>query len=329
MKPAVTIDDIRDAAARIAPNAHKTPLLEFAGLNEASGGRVLLKAENLQRTGSFKFRGACNRISRIKPDDHPGGVAAYSSGNHAQGVAEAARIFGLKAVVIMPEDAPEAKMRGVISRGGEVVTYDRIRESREEIAASIAAERGAVLVPPFENEHIIAGQGTAGLELAAQAEGLDASLDALYVPCSGGGLIAGCAIAVKASSAHTQVFGVEPQGFEDTRRSLEAGVRLRNAALSGSICDALLAPEPGELTFSINKGLLSGAMSVSDAEARFAVGYALRNLKLVVEPGGVVALALVLSGRLDLKGKTIGVVLSGGNVDDAMLSQILNPDTSL
>ena len=326
MKLRVTIDDIEDAARQIASFAHRTPVLEFSGLNALAGGRVLFKAEHLQRTGSFKFRGACNVISRMDAAQNPGGVAAYSSGNHAQGVAEAARLFGLPAVLIMPEDAPQAKKRGVISRGGEVVTYDRSRESREDIAAHIARERGAILVPPFENEQIIAGQGTAGLELVAQAKALGARLDALYAPCSGGGLIAGCAVALRHSSPQTQVFAVEPEGFEDTRRSLETGERQRNTVLSGSICDALLAPEPGELTFSINRHLLSGALAVSDDEVRRAVAFALRELKQIVEPGGAAALALILSGKVDLKGKVVGIVVSGGNIDDEFLRNVLTSE---
>ena len=326
MKLRVTIDDIEDAARQIASFAHRTPVLEFSGLNALAGGRVLLKAEHLQRTGSFKFRGACNVISRMDAAQNPGGVAAYSSGNHAQGVAEAARFFGLPAVLIMPEDAPQAKKRGVVSRGGKVVTYDRSRESREDIAAHIARERGAILVPPFENEKIIAGQGTAGLELVAQAKALGARLDALYAPCSGGGLIAGCAVALRHSSPQTQVFAVEPEGFEDTRRSLESGERQRNTVLSGSICDALLAPEPGELTFFINRHLLSGALAVSDDEVRRAVAFALRELKQIVEPGGVAALALILSGKVDLKGKVVGIVVSGGNIDDEFLRNVLTSE---
>jgi len=241
-------------------------------------------------------------------------------------VAEAARIFGLKSVIVMPEDAPEAKTRGVISRGGEIIVYNRTGESREAIAAQIMHERDAVLVPPFEDKRIIAGQGTAGLEIMQQAKAAGARLDALYVPCSGGGLTAGCAIAVRHENPQTQVFAVEPEGFEDMRRSLEAGERKRNKVLSGSICDALLAPEPGELTFSINRYLLSGALSVSDDEVRHAVGFALRELKQVIEPGGAAALALILSGKMDLEGKVIGIVLSGGNVDDAVLRDILASD---
>jgi threonine dehydratase len=326
MELPVSFDDIESAARQIAPYAHETPLLEFAELNALAGGRVLLKAEHLQRTGSFKFRGACNMISRIDAAQAPGGVVAYSSGNHAQGVAEAARLFGFCAVLIMPEDAPEIKKRGVISRGGEIVSYDRSRESREEIAEKITRARGAVLAPPFEDERIIAGQGTAGLEMVWQAKATGARLDALYVPCSGGGLVSGCAIAVKHAHAQTQVFAVEPEGFEDMRRSLEAGERKRNATLSGSICDALLAPEPGELAFSISRHLLDGAISVSDDEVRYAAGFALRNLKQVVEPGGAAALALVLSGKVDLKGKVTGIVLSGGNADEAFLTEILALD---
>ena len=315
--------DVRAAAARLAGHARRTPLLAGTPLDARVGGRVLLKLETLQHTGSFKFRGAWNRLVRLTEAQRRAGVVAFSSGNHAQGVAAAARLLGIPATIVMPADAPAIKLRNTEALGAEIVRYDRQRESREEIAAAIAMERGAVLVPSFDDPDIIAGQGTVGLEIVEQAGELGLRLDDVIACCSGGGLVAGIALAVNALAPAARIWCAEPVGFDDYRRSLAAGERLRNEPRGHSICDALLAPTPGELTFAINEALLSGGFAVTDDEVRAAIAYAARTLKLVVEPGGAVALASVLSGKLPTADRTIAVVLSGGNIEDAMLAQVL------
>jgi threonine dehydratase len=315
--------DIELAAKRIQGEAVLTPLLENVKLNALTGGRVFMKAECLQRTGSFKFRGAWNCISKLDPAKNKGGVVAFSSGNHAQGVAAAAQLRGIPALIVMPEDTPEIKKANTKSYGAEVVTYDRATESREEIANGYVAKRGAVLVPPFEHADIIAGQGTSGLEIIAVLEGLGVVLDDMLVNCSGGGLTAGIALAFAEKSPKTKVHSVEPEGFDDYARSLRSGVREKNPRSAGSICDALLSPQPGEMTFAMNRGRLAEGYVVSEAEVRHAVRFAFETLKLVVEPGGAAGLAAVLSGKLATKDRNIGIVLSGGNVDPALFADIL------
>ena len=318
-----TIDDIRAAARRLDGRAVLTPLLESPLLNARLGGRLLVKAETLQRTGSFKFRGAYNTLAQLDAAQRRGGVVAYSSGNHAQGVAAAAQLLGMPAVIIMPADAPAIKVANTRAYGAEVVLYDRYRESREEIGRRVAAERGAALVPPFDDVRVIAGQGTAGLEIAAQAKAVDARLDAVIVPCSGGGLVAGCAVALAAESPGTAVYAAEPAGFDDMRRSLAMGERVANEPGGRSICDALLVSMPGEVTFPINRRLLAGGVAISDEEVLDAMATAFTDLKLVVEPGGAAALAAVLSGKLAVKGRTLAVIASGGNVDPAIFARAL------
>jgi len=317
-----TLADIRAAAARIEGQAVKTPLLESAALNQRFGGRVLFKPEVLQRTGSFKFRGAYNKISALNEDERKRGIVAYSSGNHAQGVAAAARMFGLDAVIAMPTDAPAIKRRNVEAMGATVITFDRFKDDRDQVVRSYV-EAGRVLVKPFDDPAIIAGQGTIGLELVAQAEALGVSLDAVVSPCGGGGLISGIAVAVKALSPATQVWAAEPEYFDDTRLSLAAGRRVAVEAGHTSICDAILTPMPGEITFEINRKALAGAVAVSEAATEAAMRDAAAYLKLVVEPGGVVSLAALSSGEIDLAGKCVAVVLSGGNVDLAAFAAIL------
>jgi threonine dehydratase len=316
-------EDVRAAAARLSGHARRTPLLAGTPLDDLTGGRILLKLETLQHMGSFKFRGAYNRLAQLDAAQRKAGVVAFSSGNHAQGVAYAARLLGVPATIVMPADAPRVKMQNTLALGAEVVTYDRLRESREQIAAQLAAERGAVLVPSFDDPDIIAGQGTVGLEIVEQAAELGARLDDVIVCTSGGGLVAGTALAIRALSPPTRVWTAEPEGHDDHRRSLAAGRRESNAPGTRSICDALLAPEPGVLTFEINRRLLAGGLAVSDAEVRDAIAYAARTLKLVVEPGGAVALASVLAGKIEPGGRTIAVVLSGGNIDDDLLRGVL------
>lgn len=318
-----TFDDVMGAAGRIAGHARRTPLLADTPLDTRTGGRILLKCESLQHTGSFKFRGAYNRLVQLDETERRAGVVAFSSGNHAQGVAAAAHLLGIPATIVMPADAPRVKMRNTLALGARVVEYDRLRESREEIAARIARDQGGVLVPSFDDPDIIAGQGTVGLEIVEQARELGRALDDVVVCCSGGGLVAGTALAVAALSPGTRTWCAEPEGFDDHRRSLAAGERLANEPGARSICDALQAPMPGRLTFEINRRLLSGGLAVSDDEVREAIACAARELKLVLEPGGAVALAAVLGGKLEARGRTVAVVLSGGNIDDELLAGIL------
>ncbi len=323
----IGIAEIEKAARRIKGFAVETPLIESPLLNQRVGGRILIKAECLQRTGSFKFRGAWNCISQLDPATAKGGVVAYSSGNHAQGVAAAAQIKGLSAAIVMPADTPEIKQANTRSYGAEVITYDRARESREEIAGELAHKRMAVLVPPFEHPDIIAGQGTVGLELADEAARRDAHLHEVLVCCSGGGLTAGIVLALEARSPTTKVHPVEPEAFDDYARSLKSGVREKNAQAAGSICDALLTQQPGAMTFAINRSRLGEGLTVSDSEVREAMRYAFNILKIVLEPGGAVALAAVLAGKIATKGRVIGVIASGGNVDASMFAKILNGQT--
>jgi threonine dehydratase len=298
-------------------------MLSSPALDELVGGRMLLKAEILQRTGTFKFRGACNFVQQIPAEDRPRGVVAHSSGNHAQGVAAAAALHGIPATIVMPSDAPAVKRERTESYGARVVAYDRLHESREGISRSIAAETGATLVPPYDHPWTIAGQGTAGLEMAHQARAAGATLDAVLVPCSGGGLTAGIALALHGETPGTAVVTVEPEAFDDTARSLAAGERLSADPAGASICDALLVPTPGELTFAINRRLVAGGVSVTDDDVRRAMRYAFHELKVVVEPGGAAALAAVLSGTVDVSGRTVGIVLSGGNVDPGLISSVV------
>ncbi len=312
--------DIEQAAARLDGIAVRTPLLTCPALDDACGGRVLLKPECLQRTGSFKIRGAYNLMSRLSAAQRSRGVVAFSSGNHAQGVAAAGGLLGIRTAIVMPEDAPRAKIQNTRRLGGETILYDRYQGDREQIAREVAAERGAVLVPSYDHEDIIAGQGTVGLEIMQQCGG-DAPQQVL-VCCGGGGLIAGCATAIRALSDATAVFAVEPEGFDDTARSLAAGERLGNDPRARGICDALQAQMPGRMTFEINRRLLAGGLVVGEAEVREAMRFAFRELKLVVEPGGAVALAAVLAGKIDCRERRTVVVLSGGNVDAGLYAEI-------
>ena len=318
------INDVRAAAERIKDYAVRTPLLESPHLNDVVGGRLLIKAEPLQRTGSFKFRGAFNTISQLPADKKASGVVTYSSGNHAQGVAAAAQLLGIPAVIVMPEDAPALKIENTRGYGAEVVLYDRYSESREEIGAAISAERGLSLIKPYDDPAIIAGQGSVGLEIAEQMT--DAGIgapDQVLAPCGGGGLISGTAIAIKDAFPDAQVFAVEPEDFDDTARSLKQGTRQEIDPDARTICDALMPPTPGELTFGINLRLLAGGLVVSDGQVREAMRQAFLRLKLVVEPGGVVALAAALSGAVDCRNRTSVVICSGGNVDPSFFAEVL------
>ena len=304
--------DVEAAAARIAPYVVETPLLENAALNERLGGRVFLKVEALQRTGSFKIRGAANRIALIPKDERQGGVVAFSSGNHAQGVALAAKLFGIPALIAMPKDAPRAKVEGTRSYGAEVVFYDRQTDDREAIGARYAKERGATLVRPFDDAGIVAGQGTIGLEIARQAP---AGLDAVLVPCSGGGVVSGIALALSGASPGTRAISVEPEAYDGMRRSLAAGKRSTAPGGALSIADALMAPTPGVVPFAIAKGLMKEGLTVTDRELSAAVATAASALKLIIEPSGTAGLAALLAGRFDVHGRSVAVVLTGGNCD--------------
>ncbi|EJM99573.1 threonine/serine dehydratase [Phyllobacterium sp. YR531] len=312
---AAGIADIEAAARRLSGQLVPTRLMESEILNDRYKARILFKPECLQRTGSFKFRGAYNRITQFTAEERKRGIVAFSSGNHAQGVASSARIFGIKAVIVMPKDAPQVKIDNTRAYGAEVVFFDRYTESRDVIAAPFIEERGMVLVPPYDDPSIIAGQGTIGLELADEAKERGIVLDDVFVPSGGGGLISGVSIAVKARSPQTRIWGVEPENFDDLRRSLVAGHILSNEAGHRSICDAILTAQPGDLTFPINRQNLAGGIAVPDAAVRSAMRAAASYLKLVVEPGGSVGLAALESGEVNIEGKTVAVVLSGGNVD--------------
>ena len=324
-----SLEDVRAAAARIKPYAVRTPLVESPVLSTLTGGRVLLKLETLQRVGAFKFRGAFNKISQVDREKYPGGVVACSSGNHAQGVADAAALLGLRAAIVMPADAPAIKVARTRALGAEVVTYDRDREDRMAIAKRLAAERRAAMVHPFDDPDIIAGQGTTGLEIVEQCQAMGLMPEALLAPCSGGGLVTGIAIAVKAQVPGFAVYAVEPAGFDDLARSLASGQIEHNARMSGSICDALLSAEPGKLTFALARRLLEGSLTVSDDEVRRAMRLAFEELKLVVEPGGAAALAALLAGRIEVRGRTVVIVLSGGNVDPALYASIITAPTTV
>ncbi len=318
----VTIDDIRAAAERLAGVTVQTPLLRSEALDAVCDGTVLIKPECLQRTGSFKLRGAYNLMSQLGDEEAARGVVAWSSGNHAQGVAAAGRLLGVHAAVVMPEDAPAAKIENTRRLGGETILYDRYSGDREAIARELAAERGATLVPSYEHVDIVAGQGTVGLELMAQAAETGGTPDRVLICCGGGGLSSGSAIAIRDAAPEADVWLVEPEDFDDTRRSFASGEREQNAASARSICDALQSPSPGAITFEINRRLAAGVLTVSDDEVRDAMRFAFRHLKLVVEPGGAVALAALLAAKLPRSDGVTAIVLSGGNVDEKLFADI-------
>lgn len=318
-----TPDDVLRAHRLIAPHIVRTPTLLAPALDELTGARVFLKAEPLQRTGSFKLRGATNALRRLPQAAHRHGVVTYSSGNHGQAIACAAAALGIGATVVMPADAPAIKREATARWGATIISYDRRSKDRAAIGQDIVARTGAALIPPFEHPDVIAGQGTLALELVADAHAAGVALDMVLVCTGGGGLTAGCALALQSVSPTTRLFAVEPQDWNDTGRSLAAGRIIANDGTGSPLCDALLAIQPGDMTFAINREHLAGAVAVSDDAVIAAIGYALRYLKLVVEPGGAVALAALLSNALRVEGLTIGVVLSGGNVDPTVLKRAL------
>jgi threonine dehydratase len=313
----VTLDDVRAAAARLKGVAHRTPVLRSRTLDALVGAETLLKCENFQRMGAFKFRGAYNAISRLTPEQLAQGVAAYSSGNHAQAVALAARELGTSAVIVMPEDAPASKQAATVGYGAEIVTYDRYTGDRVAIAEALAAERGLTVIPPYEHPHIIAGQGTAALELIEEV----GELDALITPVGGGGLIAGSATVAKGLRAGVRVIGVEPEAGDDTKRSLEAGRRI-SIPVPRTIADGQALHTPGELTFSVNRRLVDEIALVSDDEIRAAMRFAFERLKIVIEPSGATPLAALLAGRVTGLPRRVGVIISGGNIDTERFARL-------
>jgi threonine dehydratase len=315
----LSLDDVRAAAERLSGIAHRTPVLTSRTLDERTGSTAFLKAECLQRGGAFKFRGAYNMISSLGPEERERGVVAYSSGNHAQAVSLAARLLGTSATILMPADTPPAKLEATRGYGAEIVTYDRYTEDREALGAALAVERGGLaLVPPYEHPLIMAGQGTAALELLDDVPGLDA----LLVPVGGGGLIAGCATAAKALRPGIRVIGVEPEAGDDTRRSLEAGERVR-IPVPRTIADGQQADIPGELTFAVNRQVVDTIVTVSDAEILDAMAFLFDRMKLVTEPSGASAAAALLAGRAEAGGARVGVIISGGNVGAARFAELM------
>ena len=320
----MNIDLIRAAARRLEGHARRTPLLSSPFLDEIAGRRVLIKPECLQHTGSFKYRGGRAAISAMDADLRAKGVLAFSSGNHAQGVALAAREFGVPAVIIMPADAPRLKIDNTRALGGEVVLYDRAGgESREAVGSRIETERGLTLIKPYDEPEVIAGQGTTGLEIAEQARALGVEQADVLVCCGGGGLTGGIALACEADAQGLRVRPCEPQGFDDATRSLVSGKIETNAAQSGNICDAILTPAPGELTFPILQRLCGPGLVVSEDEALYAMAQAFQRLKLVAEPGGAVALAAALLRKDQIEGDAVICTISGGNVDADMFQTAL------
>lgn len=316
-----THDDVAAAAQRISGRIVRTPTLRNALLDELTGGTVLLKAEVLQRTGSFKLRGATNAALQLSAAERRAGVVTHSSGNHGQALACAAQSIGVAATIYMPRDAPQVKIDSTRRWGAEIVHYDRLTDDREALTRDYAGRIGASLIPPFDHPHVIVGQGTLGLELFEDAAGLP--VDALLVCTGGGGLIAGCALAAEGVRPSAEIIAVEPEGSDDTLRSLRSGQREGNPPGGSQLCDALLAKTPGELTFAVNRTRLAGGVVVTDAEVLAAMAFAFTHLKLVVEPGGSVCLAALLSGRFDARGRVVGAVLSGGNVDPAVFARAL------
>lgn len=320
----MNIDMIRAAAVRLNGHARQTPLLNSPFIDEIAGRRVWVKAECLQHTGSFKFRGGWSAVSALDPDIRAKGVIAFSSGNHAQGVAYAAKLHGVPSVIVMPSDAPRLKISNTRALGAEVVLYDRATEDRDAIGAQLAQERGLSLIKPFDDVQVIAGQGTIGLEIARQAAKQGIAKADVIVCCGGGGLTSGIALALDAEAPGLRVRPAEPAGFDDVTRSLAKGSIARNPALAGSICDAIITPQPGDITFPIMKRLCGPGLVASDTEALHAMAHAFNRLKVVAEPGGAIALAAALFRKDDIEGDDVIVTISGGNVDAEMFIRALS-----
>ena len=319
----VSLDAMRAAARAVGNAVIRTPVLENRDVNAMLGGRLLLKRETLQRTGAFKIRGALHRMLGLSVAERARGVVTYSSGNHALGLARAAHLTGSSAVIVMPADAPQAKIDAVRTSGAEVVPFARDSEDSAEVVAGIVDRTGRIEVPPSAHPQVLAGAGTAALELLEDAGG---PLDAVLVPCGGGGLTAATAVAVADASPRTQVFAAEPALFDDTRRSLEAGQRIAKPKGHRTICDAIMTPIPGAMTFAINRALLAGGVTATDAEVRAAMRFAFKHFKLVTEPGAVVGLAAILAGRVPIAGRSLATILTGGNIDSARFCALTGPE---
>lgn len=315
---------IKAAAARMAGHGRRTPLLSSPFLDDIAGRRVLVKAECLQHTGSFKLRGGWAAVSALPPELRAKGVIAFSSGNHAQGVAHAAACHNAPAVILMPADAPRIKIANTRALGAEVVLYDRATEDRDAIGAHLAASRGLTLIRPYDDPQVIAGQGTLGVEIAEQAADEGVEIADVLVCCGGGGLTSGIALALEAAAPGLRARPCEPVGFDDTARSLLAGSRQRNTRLSGSICDAIVTPEPGQITFPILQRLCGPGLAVTDDQALHAMALAFARLKLVLEPGGAVALAAALFCPDQIQGPAVIAVATGGNVDADVFATALS-----
>ena len=309
--------DVVAAAERLQGYAVRTPVIRNDHLDHRTGRKIFLKIESLQRTGTFKFRGAFNRLVQLNAKQREAGVVAFSSGNHAQGVAHAAQLLGIPAAIVMPENAPAIKIANTRGYGAELLLYDRKTEDREKIARKVAEERGRIVVPSYDDFHIISGQGTIGLEMMQYFAEIDVVPDAILTCCGGGGLTAGSSLAIKKHAPDTQIYTVEPDEFDDTARSLASGEIEGNDPDAHSICDALLTHAPGAMTFAINRENVAAGLAVTDDEVRRAISYAFRHLKIVLEPGGAVTLAAALAGKLPDNCETVGLICSGGNIDDA------------
>ena len=322
----VNIDDIQAAHQRIRHQVLETPLVESKALSALNNGRVFLKCENLQHTGSFKFRGGSNAVLSLTPEQRQNGVLAYSSGNHAQGVACAAALAGAKATIVMPKDAPAVKIANTRAHGADVVLYDRYNESREEIGSALAAETGAELIKPYDDVRVIAGQGTAGLECAHQAMGRDIQPDAMIVCCGGGGLSAGCGIAMTSVFPNITMYTAEPDDFDDFARSLGSGHRETNAPEAHSFCDAIVTPTPGEITFPLVQNNYQSGLSASDHQVREAIRLLFTHHRVIAEPGGAVAVASLMAHAKSFQGQTVVLMISGGNIDASLLNQIISEE---
>ena len=319
-----SVNDVLAAERALHGVIHRTPLLENKDANERLGCRLLIKAECAQRTGAFKIRGAYNCIRQLTEDERARGAITYSSGNHALGVALAARLLRSSALIVMPEDAPPAKVAAVRALGAEIATFDRDREDSDDVVACLKAETGRIVVPPSADPRVLAGAGTVALEVAQQARDLGAELDAMLTPCGGGGLTASSAVVMCELSPRTSVYAVEPELFDDTRRSLEKGERVQNPVGIRTICDSIMTPTPNSVTFPINLDLLAGGLTASDGEVVEAMRFAYEHYKIVAEPGGAVAIACVMNELLDKKGKTFVAVVTGGNVDSRRFCRLIN-----
>ncbi|MEM9440772.1 MAG: threonine/serine dehydratase [Pseudomonadota bacterium] len=319
----ISVEAIREAANALNGVVTRTPLLENIDVNARLGGRLLIKAEHAQRTGAFKIRGAYNRLRFMTPEERRRGTITYSSGNHAQGLALAAQLMKTSALIVMPADVPTAKVESTKALGASVITFDRDKSDSNEVVSRLKEETGRIIVPPSGDVRILAGAGTAALELFQQSQDVDATLDAVLVPCGGGGLTAATAFLMHELSPGTRVFAVEPERFDDTRRSLEAGERVSNPKGQKTICDSIMTPTPNEHTFEINRRLLAGGLTASDDDVRTAMRFAYETFKIVVEPGAAIGIAAILTGQIDVTGKTIGLFTTGGNVDPHRYCQLL------